>query len=142
MRRRPIILVVEDDAATAAALERILPRWGYDVRSACSLAAALSAVEAGPFDLLLSDLVLPDGNGEDLCRQLQAGRHVPAIAVSGHSFPQDTERCKAAGFDRRLTKPVDLDLLFTAIQKTLDGTDWADDGAAMNGSTRMSGKVP
>ena len=140
MRRRPIILVVEDDADTAAALRHLLPLWGYDVHSASSLAEARSAVAAGPFDLLLSDLVLPDGNGTDLCRQLQLDHPVPAISVTGYTLPDDTARCKAAGFDRCLTKPLDMDLLFCAIQKTLGFKCDANEGAKSSAAGRMPGK--
>ena len=141
MRKRPIILVVEEDADTAEALRQILPRWGFDVRSAANLADARSAVAAGPFDLLLSDLVLPDGNGADLCRELQLDHHVPAIAVTGYSAPDDTARSKSAGFDRSLQKPFDMDLLFCAIQKTLGKKCGADGGEETPEAGRMPGKL-
>lgn len=140
MQKRPIILLVEGDADAAELLGRLLPRWGFDVRSASSLAEARSAIAAGPFDLLLSDLVLPDGNGADLCRQLQLDHHVPAISVTGHASPDETARCKAAGFDRCLTKPLDMDLLFCAIQKTLGMECGADFGEQSSDAGRMPGK--
>ncbi len=141
MRKRPIILLVEDDVATLKVLCRILPLWGFDVRSAASLAEARSAVAAGPFDLLLSDLFLPDGNGADLCRELKFGHRVPAISVTGHTSPDETAHCEAAGFDRSLTKPIDMHLLFRAIQKTLDIHCGADGDAESSDAGRMPGRT-
>ena len=132
MRKRPTILVVEDDPHSAEILRRILPRWGYQVEVTHTIEAARKAAAAGSFDLLLSDLVLPDGNGADLCRQLRETRNIPAIAVTGYTLPATTADGQHAGFDRQLTKPVDMDLLYRAIEKSL---------AQSSGTTSLSSQV-
>ena len=67
--------------------------------------------EAEHFDALLSDIALPDGNGLDLLRQLQARRPIKAVAMSGFGMEEDVRRSKEAGFIAHLTKPVDVSRL-------------------------------
>jgi PAS domain S-box-containing protein len=108
------ILLVEDHADTARILARILGKMGHRVTVARSAGEALSS--AGPFDLLLCDLGLPDGNGLDLIRQLPP---MPAIALTGHGMEDDIRASRAAGFLAHLTKPVDPEQLEAAIQKVM-----------------------
>lgn len=109
------VLLVEDHPDTAKLLGRVLKAWGHKVRTAGSVAAAVQAADAEPFDLLVSDLGLPDGSGHDLMRTLSSGRKVRAIAVSGYGMDEDQQRSKDAGFAAHLTKPVDLTELREAI---------------------------
>jgi CheY-like chemotaxis protein len=70
------------------------------------------------FDLMISDLGLPDGTGHDLMRQLIARkRGVKAIALSGYGMEDDVQRSRDAGFIEHLTKPVGIDRLQAAIVK-------------------------
>ena len=110
------VLLVEDHPDTAKLLSRLIRSWGHSVRTAHSVADALKAADAEPFDLLISDLGLPDGNGHDLMRQLCAGRagagespgeiRFKAIAVSGYGMDEDQQRSREVGFFTHLTKPV------------------------------------
>ena len=111
------ILLVEDHVDTARLMSRLLARLGHDVRTAGSVAEALPAAAAGPVDLVISDLGLPDGSGHDLMRQLHAGPlpGVPAIALSGYGMDDDLRRSREAGFRAHLTKPVDMNRLRTAV---------------------------
>jgi signal transduction histidine kinase/CheY-like chemotaxis protein len=110
-RRGLRILVVEDHADTADVLKRVLRSRGHEVCVCDSIAAARSAVEAGGLDLLLSDLGLPDGTGLDLIRQVRRRHKFPAIALTGYGMDDDVARCKDAGFDGHLTKPVSFEKL-------------------------------
>jgi CheY-like chemotaxis protein len=105
------ILLVEDHADSAKVMQRLLRKAGHDVETAPSVAAALRAFEgaAAPFDLLVSDLGLPDGSGHDLMRELaRRPNPVRAIALSGFGTEEDVQRSLAAGFAAHLTKPVPM----------------------------------
>jgi CheY-like chemotaxis protein len=114
------ILLVEDHPDTARLLSRVLGSWGYEVRVAQSVASGLEAASP-PFDLLISDLGLPDGTGHDLMRQLRARGPLKAIAVSGYGMEEDQQRSREAGFLAHLTKPVNLAELRSVLRRTLDG---------------------
>jgi len=89
----------------------LLKRVGHKVTLANSIAAALSASECSTFDLVISDIGLPDGSGIDLMRRIRARHAMPAIALSGFGMEADIARSREAGFSEHLTKPVDLDRL-------------------------------
>lgn len=80
---------------------------------------AKAAVERADFDLLLSDLGLPDGTGYDVMRAVKksARRNAPAIAMSGYGMDEDLRRSREAGFCEHLVKPVDPAHLIAAIQR-------------------------
>jgi signal transduction histidine kinase len=109
--RRLRILLVEDHADTADVLGRVLRSRGHEVRVCDSVASATSAVQEGELDLLLSDIGLPDGTGLDLIRTLRREHKIPAIALTGYGMDDDVERCRDAGFDAHLTKPVSFEKL-------------------------------
>ena len=113
------ILLVEDHPDTSRIMARLLERDGYCVDVATSVAAALDAAHATPepFDLLISDIGLPDGTGLDLMQQLLQRRPIKGIALSGFGMEEDVKRSRAAGFSEHLTKPVNLQRLQTAIAK-------------------------
>ena len=111
------VLLVEDHPDTAEQLTRLLTRAGHKVSCAATVKEALERGQGGGFDILISDLGLPDGSGYDLMRDLARPRHIPAIALSGFGMKQDVENSIAAGFSRHFTKPVDWQELRSAIQK-------------------------
>jgi CheY-like chemotaxis protein len=111
------ILVVEDHKDTLALLTRLLSRSGFQVISATGVADALSLAESQTFDLLISDLLLWDGTGWDLCHQLSQKRSFAAIALSGLAYPADIDRSRRAGFCVHLTKPVDFPSLVAAVRQ-------------------------
>ena len=77
-------------------------------------------------DLLLVDLSLPDTDGFTLCRQLRADARfarLPIVALTAHAMGEDKARAKEAGFDDYLTKPLDVPLLFSVLDRLLpEGT--------------------
>jgi signal transduction histidine kinase/ActR/RegA family two-component response regulator len=114
---RPIkVLLVDDNHDTLKYLARLLSARGYHVASAVDMASALQAASETDFDVLVSDIELPDGSGLELMWSLRAGRAVPAIALSGFGAPADVEQSRSAGFAIHLTKPVDFGRLEQAIQ--------------------------
>ncbi|MGE5609704.1 MAG: ATP-binding protein [Bacillota bacterium] len=116
-RVRPLrILLVEDHGDTARIMSRLLAADGHEVQRAGALATALDMAGKGTFDLLISDLGLPDGNGLDLMRQLRArGQRIPGIALSGFGMEQDIQSSHEAGFAAHLTKPTSPERLAEAI---------------------------
>lgn len=114
------VLLVEDHADTAAQLSRLLKRAGHEVTCAGSVREAQETASRDrdkEFDILISDLGLPDGSGHDLMRDLARDRHIPGIALSGYGMEDDIQNSIAAGFSRHMTKPVDWQELKVAIQK-------------------------
>lgn len=115
--QRVRLLMVEDHADTLRTLQRLLTSAGYEVHGAGSVAAAMELAERGAFDVVVSDLGLPDGDGYELMRRIAALREVPGIAMSGYGMEEDVQRSLAAGFSEHLTKPVQLSALKNAIAR-------------------------
>jgi signal transduction histidine kinase/CheY-like chemotaxis protein len=114
------ILLVEDHADTAEALAELLRLGGHEVTVAATSAEARAAAEragTGGFDLVVSDLGLPDGSGQDLMRHLSSRYGLHGIALSGYGMDADIRRSREAGFECHLTKPVNLETLEAAIQQ-------------------------
>jgi two-component system CheB/CheR fusion protein len=111
------ILVVEDHADTARIMELLLGRHGYEVQIASTVQDALKLADAGSFDLLISDVRLPDGDGFELLGKIRQTQPVIGICLSGNSSDEDKSRSRAAGFVEYLTKPVRMDDLIKAIDR-------------------------
>jgi two-component system OmpR family response regulator len=109
------ILLVEDHHDSGNALLHLLERNGYVVDWATTATEARSVIMAGHFDLLLCDLILPDGDGWQVMRDLRSKGDTPGIALSGHVFPSDRIKSIDAGFLMHVDKPVDADKLLAAI---------------------------
>jgi PAS domain S-box-containing protein len=109
------ILLVEDHADTRRSMARLLG-LRHTVRDVGSVAGALDAAAGEPFDLVISDLGLPDGSGLDLMRELRQRHGLQGICLSGYGMDDDLARSAEAGFRHHLTKPVDLHKLEKVIQ--------------------------
>jgi signal transduction histidine kinase/DNA-binding response OmpR family regulator len=136
------ILLVDDHEDTSRAMKRLLERVGYEVRTASSVAGAMESAKRAPFDLLISDIGLPDGSGIELLRRLkerfQHGRApLKAIALSGFGMEEDLRRSREAGFVEHLTKPVDFEQLEAVIQQ-LTGVAAAAASSHAPGQSTMS----
>jgi signal transduction histidine kinase/ActR/RegA family two-component response regulator len=115
------ILLVEDHSDTASALADLLRIQGHRVLIAGTIAQALDLAQKGHFDLVVSDLGLPDGSGQDLMRSLSQRHNLRGIALSGYGMEDDVRRSREAGFEQHLTKPVNLQALETAIRQVAAG---------------------
>jgi two-component system, chemotaxis family, CheB/CheR fusion protein len=114
--RRLRILLVEDHGDSAEMMRQLLTLEGHDVESAGDVVTALDTAAQGAFDLLISDLGLPDRSGLDLIRELRArGEMMPAIALSGYGQEQDIRRSREAGFAAHLIKPASPERLAETI---------------------------
>src|SRR5437879_6029728 len=120
MDREPFrVIVVEDHASTAEALRKFLTCIGYKVYVAPDIASARGLAKAVEFDVLLSDLRLPDGTGWDLMQELSATKPVRAIAISGHNTDVDIERSRKVGFLDHIAKPLVAEELTAAIERAV-----------------------
>ena len=114
------ILVVDDHEDSARALARLLRHHGHIVTSTGSVAGAIGLVVGQrPFDLLISDISLPDGDGCQLLRRLReyyGNKQLPAVALTGFSDENLIAECRAAGYGKFLVKPVNFDDVQAAIE--------------------------
>jgi signal transduction histidine kinase len=114
------ILLVDDHPDTCAALEKLLKLRGHSVTAANTMGKAMEVAAAGgAFDLLISDVGLPDGNGMDLVRYLRTQRPIRGIAISGFGMDADISKSLEAGFSEHLVKPVKLEKLEAAIARVM-----------------------
>ena len=113
------VLVVDDDHRVLEALQLLLERAGAVVETASSAAAGYGAIERAVPDVVLSDLSMPDGDGCSLMRRIREGergvRRVPAVAMTAHVADVNRQDALAAGFDRYVAKPLDIDHLISTI---------------------------
>jgi CheY-like chemotaxis protein len=116
------ILLVEDHGVTAKLIKMVLTEEGHTVEMAGDVATALELAGQNGFDLLMSDLGLPDGSGHELMRQLRERGHTfPAIALSGYGLEEDIQRSYEAGFTAHLTKPASREAIVDAIASVTAG---------------------
>ncbi|HWE04540.1 MAG TPA: ATP-binding protein [Tepidisphaeraceae bacterium] len=115
-QKRQRILLVEDNEDTLRVMSKVLKSFGYDVITATGVKAALNLADKEKFDLLVSDIGLPDGSGWDIMRQLRPRQSLRGIALSGYGMDEDIRKSREAGFEHHLVKPVNFDVLHSAIK--------------------------
>lgn len=111
------LLLVEDHAQTLLVLTRLLNRRGYRTTGVATVREALEIAEKETFDLVISDIGLPDGSGLDVMRELSRRYHMQGIALSGFGMEEDMLKTRAAGFRKHLVKPVSVEQLVAAIKE-------------------------
>jgi CheY-like chemotaxis protein len=119
-RIRRTALVVDDVADVTEMLEVFLTYAGYDVVTAASARAALDAARARQFDVIISDIGMPEMNGYQLAREMRTipgYETVPMVAVTGYSMFDDKQRSTNAGFNAHMTKPIDPRALIDLIEQ-------------------------
>jgi CheY-like chemotaxis protein/nitrogen-specific signal transduction histidine kinase len=115
--RRLRILLVEDHADTSQVLKRLLTKQLHEVRAVHTVADAIAAAEMERFDLIISDIGLPDGSGLELMPKLRQLGATVGIALSGFGMEEDVARSRAAGFREHLTKPLNFQTLADCIDR-------------------------
>jgi CheY-like chemotaxis protein len=114
------ILVVEDDADTQELLKTVLQRHGAAVAIVSSGTDAVSEIESGKPDVIISDIGMAGENGYELIRKIRSmdpdnGGRIPAIALTAYAGATDRRRALLAGFQTHLAKPVEPDDLLAVI---------------------------
>ena len=115
---QPRILVVDDVTDVTEMISLFLKHAGFDVMTANSATSALQIISENHFDLIISDIGMPEMNGYDLAESLRKrGDHqtIPMIAVTGYTEYDDRGRSLEAGFNAHLTKPINPSRLLSVI---------------------------
>ncbi len=110
------ILLVEDHEDTSLGMTLLLTRRGYEVSIAPDVATALALVRSEKFDLMLSDLGLPDGTGFEIMEAVRDSG-LRGVALSGFGMEEDIAKSRAAGFTEHLIKPVNIERLDALLAK-------------------------
>ncbi len=123
---QPRILVVEDEAHLAAGLKLNLELEGYEVQVARTVRETAGyLVHGNPFDLIILDVMLPDGDGFSLCRKLrEAGDYTPVIMLTARNSADDRVRGLNTGADDYLAKPFELAELLARVRSSLRRRSW------------------
>lgn len=128
-------LIVDDSEDTITMLEELLKVSGANVTSATNGADALRLAQENEFDVILSDISMPEMDGFEFLqklREIDGRQHIPVIAITGFGRTGDIERARAAGFYSHLTKPLNLAVLAEVLQQlgTLKTNDLDQDMSA------------
>ncbi|MGM3309039.1 response regulator [Anabaena sp. WFMT] len=123
------LLVVDDDSDTRQILTLLFELEGAEIISVASAHEAIEIISKFKPDIFISDISLPDENGYSLLpkvRNLEAlqGRWFPAIAMTGWASAEDQEYTLKAGFQKHLSKPVNLDELVSAVASLVDSKQY------------------
>ena len=113
------ILLVEDNPHIMKINAEALTMYGYEVLRAATAAECRDAMRWHPVDLVVLDIMLPDGNGVELCRELKESYHVPILFLSALGESRDVVEGLRAGGDDYLAKPYDLEVLAARIDARL-----------------------
>ena len=117
-RKSMRVLLVEDHEDTNRSLTSLLRRRGYDVQAARTVQSALQLADHERFDVLVSDIGLPDGSGIELMKAINSKNPIFGIALTGFGMEEDVRRSHDVGFRHHLIKPVDLDRLDSLLQQS------------------------
>jgi CheY-like chemotaxis protein/HPt (histidine-containing phosphotransfer) domain-containing protein len=119
-RGRLRVLLVEDNAVNQLVANWALQRLGYTIDVAGSAGDALTRTEEQKYDLILMDIQMPDMDGYKATSAIRArerGSRTPIVAMTGNVAPGELERCRAAGMDDYLPKPIDIGQLCTMVER-------------------------
>ncbi|MBI4518151.1 MAG: response regulator [Deltaproteobacteria bacterium] len=116
------ILLAEDNIVNQRLTVRLLEKHGHSVALAGDGRQALAALERETFDLVLMDVQMPGMDGLEATAEIRAreratGQHLPIVALTAHALKGDQERCLAAGMDAYVSKPIETQALFDAIER-------------------------
>lgn len=113
------VLLVDGHAESLSVLERLMASSGFEVATARTAQAARDLADHAPFDLIICELSLPDGSGDDLIGKLKSGSDVRAIALSASAYPLQQPGGADAAFDRFILKPCRFEEIVSAIEGLL-----------------------
>jgi two-component system KDP operon response regulator KdpE len=113
------VLVVDDEPQILRALQTMLRGAGYEVETAATAGAALASAAANPPAAVILDLVLPDGSGTDVARELRTWTEAPIVVLSAVGEEREKIEALDAGADDYVTKPFSVDELLARLRAVL-----------------------
>jgi two-component system KDP operon response regulator KdpE len=113
------VLVVDDEPQILRALRTTLHGAGYDVETAATASGALTAAAEHPPEAVILDLILPDGRGTDVCRELRTWTNAPIVVLSAVGEEREKIAALDAGADDYVTKPFSVDELLARLRAAL-----------------------
>jgi two-component system, sensor histidine kinase and response regulator len=120
------ILLAEDNLVNQKVASRLLEKLDYRVDVVADGLAAVAAWQTGKFDLIIMDCQMPQMDGYEATREIRrlevGGRHIPIVALTAHAMKGDEEKCRAAGMDDYLSKPIDRVKLEVCLERHLPST--------------------
>jgi signal transduction histidine kinase/CheY-like chemotaxis protein len=132
------MLVVDDEPDALAVIGHLCRGEGASVTSAASAQGALELLDAQSFDVIVSDIAMPNGDGYDLMTAVRArGIVTPAVALTAFARDEDKQKALCAGFQAHVTKPVDHEVLLAALQPLL-GAERRDEKALASDAPKAS----
>jgi len=119
------LLIVEDDEISRMVIEKFARQKGFQVISAKNGIEAVDAYQDYRFDAILMDIQMPVFDGfqaTGVIRQIEKlkGTHTPIIAMTAYALKGDREKCLEAGMDDYISKPIDMNVFYTVVDKWLD----------------------
>jgi len=146
---KPALLIVDDNKLTRETLVSAFADQ-YRIATACNGNEALAMLEAEPFDLMLSDLMMPDLDGLSLLEQISHNERRPAVIfITGHATVESAVRAMKLGAHDYVTKPVNLDRLALLLDKALETRNLREENARLRrsvqegqGGVRLVGDCP
>ncbi|MET0362390.1 MAG: response regulator transcription factor [Sphingobium sp.] len=136
------IVLVEDDPSLRMLTARLLQENGYTVRTAATAPELWIAMEGGPVDMIVLDLMLPGTNGIDLCRQIRRTSDIPIIFISARGSDEDRVLGLELGADDYLAKPFNTRELIARIRAVLRRGPMSDtDSGSRQSEARFEGWI-
>jgi CheY-like chemotaxis protein len=126
VQSRSRILLAEDNLVNQKVALRLLEKLNYRVEVVADGLAAVAAWQTGKFDLIIMDCQMPQMDGYEATREIrrleEGKRHIPIVALTAHAMKGDEEKCRAAGMDGYLSKPIDRARLEDCLERLLPST--------------------
>jgi light-regulated signal transduction histidine kinase (bacteriophytochrome)/DNA-binding response OmpR family regulator len=123
-RRRLSILLAEDNRVNQTLTVRLLEKRGHEVTTVENGRAVLQFLDTHVYDLILMDIQMPELDGFQTTAAIRESeresmKHIPIIALTAHAMSGDEQRCRAAGMDGYVAKPLNAEALYNTIEKVL-----------------------
>ena len=132
------ILIAEDDRELRQLFVHVLTKNGYSVKGVTNGREALDALDADYFDLIISDIMMPEVNGYDLVRSLrEAGNTTPVLMVTAKDSFEDMRRGFVSGTDDYMVKPINVNEMILRVQALLRRAQMISERRQVVGSTVM-----
>ena len=139
------ILLAEDNVVNQKVALRLLERLDYCVDVVANGQSAIAAWQTGNFDLILMDCQMPQLDGYEATREIrrleEGKRRIPIVALTAHAMKGDEEKCRAAGMDDYLSKPINRDKLDACLERLLHCTDSKDVNIAIQRTPNHAGNA-